>query len=140
MYAYMHSKWKRLLDELALQQTGVPIYVQLRDQLMRAIGSGLLGAGEQMPTMREVAVALRIDLNTVRRAYDELERTGAVTLQRGRGSFVSTAPPALDPQVAATRCEELARQTLSAAGAAGVDPRDLAARILALSQPGAPPS
>ena len=50
----------------------MPIYVQVRDQILRALGEGRLKPGDRMPTMRQVAVALRIDLNTARRAYDEL--------------------------------------------------------------------
>ena len=72
-----------------LERNGVPIYVQLRDHILQAIRSGVVGPGERLPTMRQVAVGLKIDLNTVRHAYDELERLGALTLERGRGSFVS---------------------------------------------------
>src|SRR5215813_4999173 len=71
-----------LLTALRLDSSGVPIYVQLREQILRHLGAGLLAPGEQMPTMREVAVALKVDLNTVRHAYDELERLGAITLVR----------------------------------------------------------
>ena len=62
-------------------------------RLAALIGRGLLKPGERLPTMREVAVALRIDLNTVQRAYAELERDGLLTLVRGRGTFVAEAPP-----------------------------------------------
>ena len=61
-----------LLKSLRLDNSGVPIYVQLRDQILRQLGAGLLASGDQMPTMREVAVELKIDLNTVRHTYDEL--------------------------------------------------------------------
>jgi GntR family transcriptional regulator len=125
-----------MLDTLAIHETGVPIYVQLRDQLLRAIGSGQLAAGEQMPTMRQVAVALRIDLNTVRRAYDELERLGAITLMRGRGSFVSAEAAPAEPALLAQRADELAKQALTNAAAAGVDPRAVAERILTLLEQG----
>jgi GntR family transcriptional regulator len=82
-----------MLDGLTLQDNGIPIYVQLRDQLSALVGRGALSPGERLPTMREVAVALRIDLNTVQRAYAELEREGILTLVRGRGTFVAQAPP-----------------------------------------------
>jgi GntR family transcriptional regulator len=65
----MHTQ---LLKSLRLDNSGVPIYVQLREQILRSLGAGVLASGDQMPTMREVAVALKIDLNTVRHAYDEL--------------------------------------------------------------------
>ena len=118
---------------LRLGDTGVPIYVQLREQFLRAMGAGLLKPGDQMPTMRQVAVALKVDLNTVRRAYDELERLGAVELIRGRGSFVAQPPPAMGGAAHETETDNLARQTLAAAAAMGVDPRALADRIAALA-------
>ena len=64
----MHTMEHAPLDRLTLETNGVPIYVQIRDQMLRAIGEGALKPGEQMPTMRQVAVALKVDLNTVRRA------------------------------------------------------------------------
>src|SRR5215472_3518021 len=129
----MHTIRQRAIESLRLESTGVPIYVQLRDQLKAAIGAGTLAPGAQMPTMREVAVALKVDLNTVRHAYDELERAGAITLERGRGSFVTPSPPIIDPPQRAAQTDELARQILASAVAQGLDPRDLAERIAALA-------
>jgi GntR family transcriptional regulator len=122
-----------LLTRLRLEETGVPIYVQLREQILRALGAGTLKPGDQMPTMRQVAVALKIDLNTVRHAYDELERTGAITLVRGRGSFVAEPPTALDGRQAAAQTDGLARQVIATALAMGVDPAALADRIAVLA-------
>lgn len=118
---------------LRLEDTGVPIYVQLREQLLRAMGAGLLAPGDQMPTMRQVAVALKVDLNTVRHAYEALERLGAVTLVRGRGSFVAEPPPAIEGEAREIETDKLARQTLAAAAALGVEPLALAQRIAALA-------
>ena len=132
LYECMHTQ-AQILAALRLGDTGVPIYVQLREQFLRAMGGGLMTPGDQMPTMRQVAVALRVDLNTVRRAYDELERLGAVTLVRGRGSFVAEPPPAMEGQAHETQTDNLARQTLAAAAALGVDPLALAERIAALA-------
>jgi GntR family transcriptional regulator len=129
----MHTHQQTVLANLQLGESGVPIYVQLREQLLRAIGAGVLAPGDQMPTMRQVAVALKVDLNTVRHAYDELERTGAIRLERGRGSFVADAPPPADPPARAAQTDNLARQALAMAQAQGIDPRDLAHRIAALA-------
>jgi GntR family transcriptional regulator len=83
-----------MLESLSIQDNGIPIYIQLRDQILALIGRGTLKPGTQMPTMRQVAVALKIDLNTVQRAYAELERDGVLSKQRGVGSFVTdTVPP-----------------------------------------------
>src|ERR1700739_4488854 len=123
-----------MLHAIRLENSGIPIYVQLREQMLRALGAGALAPGEQMPTMREVAVALKIDLNTVRHAYDELERLGAITLIRGRGSFVAKPPPRRGVRAQAMQVDSLAKQVLATAAAAGIDPAALADRIRALAK------
>ena len=85
-----------LAQLLTLRDNGVPIYVQLRDQIAAAVGAGHLRPGDQLPTMRAVAVELRIDLNTVQHAYAALEREGILTMVRGRGSFVTEKQPPRD--------------------------------------------
>ena len=70
--------------------------------------------------MREVAVALRVDLNTVRRAYEALERLGVVVLARGRGSFVAERPPT--PQPDGARLDQAAYRALAGFAAAGAGP------------------
>jgi GntR family transcriptional regulator len=123
----------RLLGRLKLERTGVPIYVQLRDQILQAVRAGVLEAGERLPTMRQVAVALKVDLNTVRHAYDELERLGALTLERGRGSFVCDVSPTQSRGIAlAQTAEVLAAGVLARAREAGVTPAALAAAIARL--------
>jgi GntR family transcriptional regulator len=123
-----------MLKSLRLEGSGVPIYVQLREQILRSLGAGVLDRGDQMPTMREMAVALKIDLNTVRHAYDELERMGAITLVRGRGSFVAEPPPTMGVRAQAVQLDNLARQVLAMAAAAGIDPAALADRIKTLAK------
>jgi GntR family transcriptional regulator len=123
-----------LLTALRLDSSGVPIYVQLREQILRHLGAGVLVPGDQMPTMREVAVALRVDLNTVRHAYDELERLGAITLIRGRGSFVAKPPPAMGARAQQAQADGLAKQVLATAATMGIDPLAVADRIRALAK------
>jgi len=120
-----------MLDRLHIADTGVPIYIQLREQLLRAIGAGVLAPGAQLPTMRQVAVALKIDLNTVQRAYAELERDGVLVTTRGRGTFVADPPPPLDPARHELETQALATKTIAAARAVGLDPADIARAILA---------
>jgi GntR family transcriptional regulator len=129
----MHTPQQVLLDALHIETNGVPIYVQLRQQVLGAIGAGLLRPGHQMPTMRQVAVALRVDLNTVRHAYDELERMGALRLERGRGSFVAEPAEEAAAKARTEAAERLARQTLAAARAAGLAPDLIIERIAALA-------
>ena len=127
----MHTQ---LLNALRLEGSGVPIYVQLREQILRQLGAGVLAPGDQMPTMREVAVALTVDLNTVRHAYDELERVGAITLVRGRGSFVAKPPPAMGARAQQAQADSLAKQVLATAATMGIDPLTVADRIRALAK------
>ena len=117
------------LPALTIHDNGVPVYVQIREQLLQAIGAGVLAPGEQMPTMRQVAVALKVDLNTVRHAYTDLEATGAITIVRARGTYVAERPPPLDPAKQAKRVASLAQQMMASAQAAGIDPLDVAQHI-----------
>jgi GntR family transcriptional regulator len=129
----MHTINDQLLSALHIAPTGVPIYVQLREQMLGAMGAGFLKPGDQMPTMRQVSVALRVDLNTVRHAYDDLEKLGAVRLERGRGTFVAEPPEPAHPDDQAKAADRLARQTLAQAKAAGVTTDLLLQRIAALA-------
>jgi GntR family transcriptional regulator len=69
--------------------SGTPVYMQLMEQVKHAIETGALRAGEQLPTLRQLAVELVINPNTVARAYRELERDGVVEIRHGSGAFVS---------------------------------------------------
>ncbi len=129
-----------MLDSLHIEPSGVPIYVQLRDQVLRAIGAGLIKPGERMPTMRQVAVALKIDLNTVKHAYDALASTGAIEVQPARGSFVALRPRLADSAQQAGRIDELAHRAIALAKASGIDPVDLAGRIVTIMQKEEPQS
>jgi len=69
--------------------SGIPIYVQLKEQIKKAVATGLLTEGEQMPSVRELALQLTINPNTVAKVYQELEREGVIQTARGLGSFVA---------------------------------------------------
>jgi GntR family transcriptional regulator len=118
--------------DLHLEDSGVPIYVQIREQLLRAIGSGSLSPGEQLPTMRELAVQLRVDLNTVRHAYDELEQTGAIVIRRARGTYVAEKPPPVDAARHAKKVQALAHQAIALAVSAGIGAAEVANEMLKL--------
>ena len=125
-----------MLKALTLQNNGVPIYVQLRDQIAAAIGRGDLAPGARLPTMREVAVTLAVDLNTVQRAYAVLEEDGLVTMVQGRGSFVADVPPPSRSRSAEVRT--LAAKVAAQAQAAGVSLDELAEALRHLSGRHAP--
>lgn len=66
-----------------------PLHAQLERSIRVAIASGRLGSGDQLPTVRQLAVALRINVNTVARVYSQLERDGILETRRGVGTFVA---------------------------------------------------
>jgi len=124
-----------MLEGLSIQDNGIPIYVQLREQILALIGRGLLKPGAQMPTMRQVAVALKIDLNTVQRAYAELEREGVLSKQRGVGTFVTeTAPP---PRNTKKQVQDFAARVAAQAKGQGIALEDLAEALARLAGRGA---
>jgi GntR family transcriptional regulator len=74
-----------------------PIYAQLERGLRAAIATGRLQPGDQLPTVRQLAVDLRINANTVARVYVDLERAGVIETRRGVGSFISATPAQAHP-------------------------------------------
>src|SRR5207237_8767079 len=78
-------------------RSGVPTYLQLVQQVRQAIRLGMLGAGDQLPTVKEVVGLLAINPNTVLKAYRELDREGLTEGRRGQGTFIATTAPAQPP-------------------------------------------
>ena len=75
------------------KDTGIPIYVQLQEQIRLLLRQGVLKPGDPLPTTREIAVALSINSNTVIRVYRDLQNQKILKLERGRGTFVSSSCP-----------------------------------------------
>jgi len=100
-------------------QSGVPVYRQIIDQVQGGIAAGTLQPGHQLPTVRQVAVDLAINLNTVLRAYRELEIRGVLETQQGTGTFISHRKVAPDHSERARQLAQLVNEFVSRAGAAG---------------------
>ena len=97
-----------------------PIYAQLERGLRAAMATSRLKAGDQLPTVRQLAVELRINANTVARVYADLERSGAIETRRGVGSFVAaSAEQARPPEEHEKRLRAFVTRVLSEAGANG---------------------
>ena len=109
--------------------TGVPAYRQIIDQVLGAIASGTLQGGDQLPTVRQLAVDLSINPNTVVRAYRELEIRGILTTQQGIGTFVTTQPVPVDEAVRQRQLDHLISDVLARAGAAGLTAVEVVARL-----------
>jgi GntR family transcriptional regulator len=69
--------------------SGIPVWIQVRKRLVYEIVSGVYKPGDQLPTVRELAIQLDINYNTVNKVYQDLERDGFITTKRGRGTFVA---------------------------------------------------
>ncbi len=69
--------------------SGIPIYLQIGQQIKTAVASGALQPGDQLPSVRELALELTINPNTAAKAYQELEREGIITTIRGKGTFIA---------------------------------------------------
>ena len=107
-------------------QSGVPVYRQIIDQVQAGIATGALGSGHQLPTVRQVAVDLAINPNTVLRAYRELEIRGVLETQQGTGTFISNRKVQPDDSERERQLEQLVSDFVARAGAGGFTLHDVA--------------
>lgn len=101
------------------EHSGVPVYRQLIDQVQAAIASRVLAVGVQLPTVRQVAVDLAINPNTVLRAYREMEIRGLLDTEQGTGTFISDRKVEYSKDERDRKLAQLAGEFVSRAGAAG---------------------
>lgn len=109
--------------------TGVPVYRQLIDQVRAGIASGALTAGDQLPTVRQLAVDLAINPNTVMRAYRELELGGLLETHQGTGTFISDKKPEKRTVERERQLSQMAGEFAARAGAAGFTLEELIDRM-----------
>ena len=114
-----------------------PIYAQLERGLRAAIATSRLRPGDQLPTVRQLAVELQINANTVARVYAELERAGVIETKRGVGSFISATPArAHPPRDHERRLRAFVTRVLADIDAAGFTVDDVVAALRAHQQGG----
>jgi GntR family transcriptional regulator len=114
-----------------------PIYAQLERGVRAAIATGRLKAGDQLPTVRQMAVELRVNANTVARVYAELERSGVIETKRGVGSFIAASPSrAHPPRDHERRVRAFVTRVLADAAAHGLSLDDVVAGIRAHAKGG----
>jgi len=100
-------------------RSGVPVYRQLIDQVLGGMANNALAAGDQLPTVRQVAVDLSINPNTVARAYRELEIRGVLDSQQGMGTFVARQKVKRDELERRRQLQQMVGELVARAGAAG---------------------
>jgi GntR family transcriptional regulator len=109
--------------------SGVPVYRQIIDQVQGGLASGALTSGDQLPTVRQVAVDLAINPNTVLRAYRELEIRGVLDTQQGTGTFISDRKVKQDEPERTRVLDQLVTEFVARAGAGGFTVRELIERL-----------
>ena len=105
--------------------SGVPIYRQIIDQVQAGIASGSLAPGDQLPTVRQVAVDLAVNPNTVVRAYRELEIRGVLETQQGMGTFIGHQEVQPDEVERRRQLSQLVGEFVARAGSAGFTVQEL---------------
>jgi DNA-binding transcriptional regulator YhcF (GntR family) len=106
-------------------RSGVPVYRQIIDQVLGGIAAGSLKSGDQLPTVRQLAVDLAINPNTVARAYREMEIREVLATQQGTGTFITEQKPKVNELERRRRVGQLAGDLLARAGSEGITLQEL---------------
>ena len=114
--------------------SGVPIYRQIMDQVTGGIAAGTLSEGVQLPTVRQLAVDLSINPNTVIRAYGELEIRGVLNTEQGTGTFIAERTAPRDETDRQRRLSQFVGEFVSRAGSNGFTVEELIAQLKGLSR------
>ncbi|MGC1157523.1 MAG: GntR family transcriptional regulator [Acidobacteriaceae bacterium] len=105
--------------------SGVPVYRQLIDQVLGAMATGILRTADQLPTVRQVAVDLAINPNTVMRAYREMEIRDILDTQQGAGTFIAEQKEPVPKQERERQLAQLTGEFVSRAGLLGLTVEEL---------------
>jgi GntR family transcriptional regulator len=111
-------------------KTGIPFYRQIIDQIKFGIAGGRLKVGEQLPTVRSLAVDLKVNLNTVAKAYKELEIQKILETQQGSGTFVNTTRLQIPERERNNKLREICNEFTSIAFSYGFSVKDIVDQLL----------
>ena len=118
-------------------ESGVPVYRQIIDLVHSGRASGALSPGQRLPTVRQLAVDLKVNPNTVVRAYRELELTGFLTTHQGTGTFITEAKIERSEAEHEEKLDRLVAEFAARAGREGFTIRELRARLKDFAESGA---
>jgi len=116
------------------QTDGRPMYVQIIEQIKLRIAVGDWSPGFPLPSIRELAVAARVSVITVKRAYQELESEGVIVTQHGKGSFVAQVEQ-IGLRIREEQLDQHLKEAIRVARSLGIDEKTLKARLVALLAP-----
>lgn len=121
-------------SSIVLSQTGGPLYQQIVSQIRERIAVGEWAAGNEIPSIRQLAADLRVSVITVKRAYLELEHEGLIVTQHGKGSFVASGS-AVGPQLFEQEIDGHLGEAARLGATIGMSGREIVSRLRqALSQ------
>jgi len=107
-------------------RSGIPIYLQVVQRIKERIATGRLTPGDQLPTVRSLALDLRVNFNTVARAYRILDEVGIISTQQGRGTYVmNKPPPEVSEKIRQKALKALTQRYLADAERLGASPEEL---------------
>jgi len=107
-------------------RSGIPIYLQVVERIKEHIAGGRLKPGDQLPTVRSLALDLRVNFNTVARSYRILDEIGIISTQQGRGTYVmNIPPPEVSEKIRLEALKALTRRYLADAERLGASPEEL---------------
>jgi len=107
-------------------RSGIPIYLQVVERIKERIATGWLSPGDQLPTVRSMALELRVNFNTIARAYRILDEVGIISTQQGRGTYVmNISPPEVSEKIRLNAMQALTHRYLADAQRLGASPEDL---------------
>ncbi|MBM4425860.1 MAG: GntR family transcriptional regulator [Chloroflexi bacterium] len=111
-------------------RSGLPIYTQIVNQIQSQLVNGILKPGDQLPTVRALALELRVNFNTVARAYRILDEAHIISTQQGRGTFITEIPPPeVSEKLRAESLLELTDRFLSEASRLGFSEREVSQMV-----------
>jgi GntR family transcriptional regulator len=107
-------------------RSGIPIYLQVVERIKERLAAGQLKPGDQLPTVRSLALELRVNFNTIARAYRIMDESGIISTQQGRGTYILEVPsPEVSESIRLKALEDLTQRYLSDAERLGVSPAEL---------------
>jgi len=107
-------------------RSGIPIYLQVVERIKERLAAGQLQPGDQLPTVRSLALELRVNFNTIARAYRIMDESGIISTQQGRGTYILEIPtPEVADGIRLEALQELTRRYLVDAERLGASPEEL---------------
>jgi GntR family transcriptional regulator len=107
-------------------RSGIPIYLQVVERIKERLAAGQLKPGDQLPTVRSLALEMRVNFNTIARAYRIMDDSGIISTQQGRGTYILEVPsPEVSESIRLKALEDLTQRYLTDAERLGVSPEEL---------------